>query len=224
MEDLPLLPRRGSISGRRNDAQSLHAYEAFRTIQVLHAFRNRLDTRAFQAHEVPEAIGILLTFRRWRDSTEASHACEVPEAVIVLCTDSPFVAEGLACSDVTEKIDLPTNPEMLVEQHGHEFFDIDERRNEAVAQHGDEDVSDVCLEFVHEARTFICQGYGLVAFHPEGLAVLEVELSMSPKLDGVLGACQGGVGKRPTACGPDADDQQHRTDEMALHCLPSFSG
>jgi hypothetical protein len=191
-------PRTESISGRGiDDARLLNAYEVFRAINVVYASAGLDDdAHPFLAHEFVGAIRIFQAFRCFRHRADAFRTREIPKAVRVLCTYIPFVAKGLACSDFIEELNFSTDADIPIEQHGHEFVDIDERGNEgqAVADHGDENVPDVSLELVDKGRAFVRKAYGLVAFHPKGFTVLETESPMLPPLDYLFGTCHSRAG------------------------------
>jgi hypothetical protein len=110
-----------------------------------------------------------------RDAAHAFKAREIPEAIRVFRTRGRNIAEGLASSDLIENLNFSTHAYIVIEQGGHEFVDIDvggQERRQPVGHHGDENVPDVPLEFIHKRWTFVCKGHGLVAFHAESLTVL----------------------------------------------------
>jgi hypothetical protein len=60
-----------------------------------------------------------------RDGTHAFKAREIPGAIRVFRTRVPRVAEGLASSDLIEKLNFSTHTHILIEQLGKEFLGID---------------------------------------------------------------------------------------------------
>jgi hypothetical protein len=218
-------PRTESISGRGiDDARLLNAYEVFRAINVLYASAVLDDdAHPFLAHEFVGAIRIYQAFRCFGHRADAFRTREIPKAVRVLCTYIPFVAKGLACSDFIEELNFSARTHILSEQLGKEFLGIDVG-GQPVGHHGDENAPDVLLEFGHKRWTLVCKGYGLVAFHAEGLTVLETKPAMVSPLEFLVGTCQGRFGNSAAAYGAHADDQQRCTDELSLHCYPSLFG